>query len=225
LETARKRWHGVTDAVRELATIVQTRHSHIFRKYRPLGAREILFSTKLLFLFSLFSRALSKDFFSLGAPRFQQPKFKSLNCVLYCLFIATPGGRRGWREQIVLQSGLRNMSTSTASIVHATASVPNKAAPDAFDMAALKQHLGAVGGSSSVPCQQTQQNGPLHKIHKKIAEHDIKSDVVSEGRVASAVAGGDDDKGRGGLARAHSVRDPAPSDDEKENRNPVRTFF
>ncbi len=125
----------------------------------------------------------------------------------------------------MLRSGLRSMSTSTASVVHATVPVPNKAAPDAFDMAALKQHLGAVGGSSSVPCQQTQQNGQLHKIHTKSAEHDIKSGVVSEGRVASAVAGGGDDKGRGGLARAHSVRDPAPSDDEKENRNPVCTCF
>ena len=125
----------------------------------------------------------------------------------------------------MLRSGLRNMSTSTASIVHATAPVPNKAAHDTFDMAALKQQLGAVGGSSSVPCQQTQQNGPLNKIHTKSAEHTIKSGVVSEVRVASAVAGGGDDKGRGGLARAHAVRDPAPSDDEKENRNPVRTFF
>jgi len=117
------------------------------------------------------------------------------------------------------------MSSSTASIVHATAPVPKKAAPDAFDMAALKQHLGALGGSSSVPCQQTQQNGQSHKIHTKSAEHDIKPGVVREGSVASAVAGGGDDKGRGGLARAHAVRDPAPSDDEKENRNPVRIFF
>ena len=68
LETARKRRHGVTDAVRELAAIVQPRHSHLFRT-RPLGAREYRFSTKLFFLFS-FLKSLSKDFFSPRRPPF-----------------------------------------------------------------------------------------------------------------------------------------------------------
>jgi len=68
LETARKRRHGVTDAIRELAAIVQPRHSHL--QYKAFGRKENLFKVLLFFYFAFFLRGLLKDVFSLRAPPF-----------------------------------------------------------------------------------------------------------------------------------------------------------